>query len=127
MPRTLDLMRLVTDVRGIAAANPDHVYERIPGTLDCFYDRDADGVGPEHGCLIGQGIAEQVPFDGEWETFEGAVDALILSGGRFDVGDWEPDDRPLDWLLKVQIAQDDVHPWAAAVNLADEDHPLAGT
>lgn len=113
---TLDLNQLIADIRDIAGENPDKRY-RERGDMQCHYNRDAYGIGVEHGCLIGQAVARQFPFDGEWEGSTGTVRALLLD--YFGFSDESLNEFRVNWVARVQVLQDRGRTWGSCVQQAD--------
>src|SRR5690606_6822042 len=104
-------------VRGIAAANPDHVYkvkarDDVPGANpnSCFYAHTDGKGGWEAGCLIGQAlvasgvdIEELARIDrGDGETATDAYAVLTHFGAS---------DHIAMWANYVQHRQDYSVPW----------------
>ena len=128
----ISVIELEAAVRTVASSRSAHVYPQMgDGTGPaCYYNRDANGEGPGHMCLIGDGIHTiGIPLDG-WETYAGDVADLLTEGLDIDAeivtffkivdDDEEAMRDSLRWLMQVQRAQDDGQPWGTAVSAADE-------
>lgn len=101
--------KIIAEVRKVAAANPDYIYERVEGSPNCVYVRDG-----KPSCLIGHAL---------WNL--GLIDihlpADLNYGGIHrlapELNIWL-DDAELTWLMSAQSAQDTRKTWAEAVEYA---------
>ena len=121
----IDPMKLVADVRQLAAERPDYIYDGpTPGT--CFYFH---GPG-EPGCIIGHALAKQgmswddMSGDNEsdnhpaWATLASNVTRARLRGEPVPLHDgWYSED--MHFLTLVQQHQDQHNRWSEAITYAD--------
>lgn len=116
---TVDIDKLVTDVREFSELFPDVTYESPDG--GCYYSPDESNV---FGCVIGAGLAKQ-SFD--------LRSPLSRRSDGFDPnmavqGSCKPtqlsNDQRLKWLARVQRGQDQGISWARSVTGADRMFPL---
>lgn len=105
--------RLVQEVKRIAEANPDFVYQRPPGS-GCVYVHDG-----RPSCLIGRALWNLGAIDAD---FENAVDDRARRVNQFGVMgllellglSLSSDESVL--LMTIQDRQDDGLPWGEAVS-----------
>lgn len=105
--------KIINEVRLVAAANPDFVYEP-PDDEGCVYVRDG-----EPSCLIGHALWRLGYIDAELErhregpnhNWDGAPDLLDHLGLHLD-------DSESEWVAVVQSRQDDGQPWGHTVGIS---------
>lgn len=120
----IDPVKLVADVRQLAAEQPDFVYSGpTPGT--CFYFNAPD----EPGCIIGHALAKQgmtwddMSDDNEsdnhtdWATLASNVQRTARAEPIPLHDGWHSED--MHFLNLVQQHQDQQNPWAEAIRYAD--------
>lgn len=120
---------VVREVRKLALAQPDYVYDDVPYRGACTYTHEADdGTGLRGSCIIGRALIavgvrpeDLVEFDAE----RGSIAEEVI-GAFFPAQDLT-DARRVSWLGIVQSAQDDRLKWASAVEWADTAYELRFT
>lgn len=100
--------QLIKHVRDLAEANPNYVYDQTP----CRYL-----VNKEPSCIIGQAAHKAGVELAELEAWDNSKADSTASCVLPRIG---VDGPGLDWLDRVQMAQDRGDPWGEAVAKADK-------
>ncbi|QIS06803.1 hypothetical protein F5X71_34840 [Nocardia brasiliensis] len=108
---------VISKVRQIAAAHPDHIYDKIGDCVNVETDENGVLVGS---CIIGKAIVALGISAAELDQRglnRHDAEHLLRSLG-ISLGDLEE-----AWLLEVQRHQDEGHRWGYAVTAADGKAP----
>ena len=109
--------QLETEVRRLAAENPDKVYESFEG--NCYYNPTERDGKPYEACIFGQAFANLGETVGR--VCEGRAIDFVLAKKGVVVDQYQRKDF---WAREVQDGQDSGLPWSGAVARADRIFPL---
>ena len=121
-----ELKLLVQEVRDIAQELPEYVYNQVPG-LGCCYPPDE---GNPHGCIIGYALRRRGCTELEEGDYAGKGSGMFINTAlKLRAHSAGVDLSPemllhVQWLQRVQQAQDRGVSWGVAVSDADVARPL---
>lgn len=110
MPMTITAKDIENEVREIAAAHPDYIYDDFDEEQRCRYINNGKGS-----CIVGKALVNLGINPEEIIRLEGSPANLAVSE-LVDPGE----EASLYWLDYVQSEQDNEIPWGEAVLIADE-------
>lgn len=132
MSNVITTAQIIVSIRNLAAANPDFVYEKPEGDAVCRYiHRDAEGEPIEgEGCIVGRVVTgfniPAIKIDPSEGSGASSLLRRLESDGLVSISGWVD----LQWIARVQEAQDAGARWPRAVEYADAadaapvDNPL---
>ena len=102
--------KIIAEVRRVAAERPDYVY---PSQYGCSYLNDCGGPS----CLVGHALWNRNLIRDGWEGDswgDSSIHNVIIQEG------WQLEIGEIDWLSRVQDAQDSGYSWGHAIARADK-------
>lgn len=129
----ITVLAVIEQVRDVVALQPSRVYPTRPSR---YVHRTRDGWGCS--CLVGHALvalgidpAMLDDLDDDGDGFNaGWMLMQLVKAGQVQAWAKGPDayawqtQRPIQWLVSVQSAQDDMVPWGFCIVRADAEFPL---